>query len=377
MKRIVLIGIWFGVVLAGCGRNDEDRPLEKVLGTKYPNSAEEGTVPIKTYAIVTRDLPSGFGDLVPYILRSPDQDEAGSCLYMAHTGIAEWWLARLNPTVSRAPDGPIDLSERYLMNLEDNDITNWRTDTIYLLNRHDQKAALNRSYRFTKGWYKEDSSEHLVRAKPHESGSSYGTSYNWIDERASIVGDLVSLPHFKRDVIFADPTSNQWNMGVAPRDIIETVKGALSSNRAPVLVIYNHMSYWHAVFIVGYSDTQSSGNCSFVEKTRQHFVKKLDEDRNALAAATTDEERTRLRAQLDKDEKLRTNLENGYEAGGGCRGKGVFFVRDSIYEDPDGPMYDYDPTQRGEEAHYNKTVILREYEWLEYLANHIVQIGVE
>ena len=86
----------------------------------------------------------GFDKLVPFVLPSPNQEGAGSCLYMATTGVAEWWLARLNPTLSRAPDGPLDLSERHLMNLaggrgneqEDKaDLPNWRTDSIYLFNQ--------------------------------------------------------------------------------------------------------------------------------------------------------------------------------------------------------------------------------------------------
>src|SRR4051812_43128067 len=31
----------------------------------------------------------GFNELIPYVLASPDQEDAGSCLYMAITGLAE------------------------------------------------------------------------------------------------------------------------------------------------------------------------------------------------------------------------------------------------------------------------------------------------
>ena len=66
------------------------------------------------------DELQGFNELVPYVLPSPQQEDAGSCLYMSLTGIAEWWLARLNPAVSRRPNGPLDLSERHLINISEN-----------------------------------------------------------------------------------------------------------------------------------------------------------------------------------------------------------------------------------------------------------------
>ena len=37
-------------------------------------------------------------------------------------------------------------------------------------------------------------------------------------------------------------------------------------------------------------------------------------------------------------------------------------------------LYDYDKTQKGEETKLAKKVILRSYEWLKYLGNHMIQI---
>ena len=54
---------------------------------------------------------------------------------------------------------------------------------------------------------------------------------------------------------------------------------------------------------------------------------------------------------------------------------GVFYVRDSIYGDKNGPTYDYDLSRTGEEAPHGRKIILRSYEWLQTAANHVVQIS--
>ena len=161
-----------------------------ISGTKFPNSSFEGRDPVHTFALTSKNeerLP-GYTELLPFILRSPDQDDAGSCLYMSLTGAAEFWLARLHPELARDPDGPIDLSERYLMNTSkdpsgENQLQDWMTDSIFLLNNAGSKAPLNRDYRFAKGWYKEDNDGNFVPARPRERGSHFGVTYNWVDER--------------------------------------------------------------------------------------------------------------------------------------------------------------------------------------------------
>ena len=54
---------------------------------------------------------------------------------------------------------------------------------------------------------------------------------------------------------------------------------------------------------------------------------------------------------------------------GGCLDKGIFYVRDSIYDgEDDEPYYVYDgiPIQ----IKYSKRIIERTYNWVLYLANH-------
>ena len=355
-----------------------DREPVLVEGVKYPNTLSEGSAPIVTHATA---LPLVFNDknqlvnpapkvgnytaLLPYVLAAPDQDEAGSCLYMSLTGIAEWWLAFMNPSLPRQPDGPLDLSERYLMNIAgvDEDASpegaNWRTDSIYLFNK-ERRTVLNSAYRFTKGWHTDDGSGGYQLAQPNAPGAVYDVNYNWIDQRATISGGYVALPSFHRDILFADPESDQWNVGVAPADIARKVKQALVERHAPVHVIYNHLGYWHAVVVVGYDDELANNGCVFVQEERAYLrdkSKKFTEDADGL---------------------LGDKLERSYQANGGCHGsKGMFYVRDSIYADAAEPVYNYDPSNQGSAGHYSKKIVLHEYDWLLYMANHVTQIGID
>lgn len=358
-----------------------------VHGQKYPNrsalvSGQEETTPHESYALSplnSADL-GGFNELVPYVLPSPDQNEAGSCLYMALTGSAEWWLARRNPYASRAPDGPIDLSERYIMNLagleeDSNGVDNWKTDSIYVFNRH-HRAALNREYRYTKGWYiwTEDGYEHQG-----DKVGSYGTSYNWINELDTYDLDTWGqpLPHFERDVLYADPESNQWNVGIGDGSWIRKIKTALQTRKAPVIVVYNHYGYWHAVLVVGFDDNASSRECPFVEGNRKYMVDRPIELRNKAQQSDDLVEQKRLIALAKKMEETSEKIENAYEEQGGCHSRGVFYVRDSIYADASEALYDYDLNTKGEEEHYSKRIILREYDWVRYLSNHAVAIYIK
>ncbi len=351
-----------------------------VTAKKFPNSQEEGSDPVMVESrVMDVEAASGFTELHPYILASPNQEDAGSCLYMSLTGIAEWWLARLNPRVSRESNGPIDLSERFLMNLSGEDeasnpkIENWKTDSIFLFNLAGG-ALLNTSYPFTKGWTLTNDNGNYERAQPDTEGASYGTQVNWIDERSSAKENLVTIPSFERKVIFADPESNQWNVGVAPDNIVRTVKDILVKDKVPVQVIYNHYGYWHSVFIVGFDDKQDNEDCKFVNGFRKYMKEESQKARDQASQTTDAAEKERL---LKKAQKFGTNsakIESSWTKAGGCSGKGVFHVRDSIYGAPTEPIYDYDPTQQGDEAPYSKKIVTHEYEWLRHLANHVVEI---
>lgn len=337
--------------------------FQAVSGLKFPNANNEGPLPIQTSALAPLGGPetlSGYTELIPYVLRAPNQLDAGSCLYMSLTNIAEFFLAKRNPSYSRVPEGPVDLSERYLMNLagsseKRNGMENWKTDSILLFNQTGQ-APLNAGYRFTKGYYVTRAGKHQ-RATAKTPGAKYGASYNWVNELGQ-ANRFVRLPKFQREVLFADPASDQWNVGVMPEGIVEKIKASLVARKAPVHVIYNHYGYWHAVNIVGFDDDADTQDCAFVRGFIDSMGKKG-------------------RAGNAKAGHYARKAQAAFTRGGGCHPKGMFYVRDSIYKDPVAPMYDYDKKRSGEEEKYTKSIVLHEYDWIRYLANHATQIYVE
>lgn len=354
--------------------NPETRLEEELMSSELDPRESIAEAPLDVSQL------GGFNELLRYVTPSPDQEEAGSCLYMSVTGIAEWWLGRLNPKTVQRPDGIFDISERDTMHLSSNSdaaslVENWKTDTALAFNGT-RSILRNSALRFTKGWYKEDSDGDYVEALPQEQGAEYGPHFNWIapKEKTYLPTDFISLPRFERTVIFADPTSNQWNVAVTPDDIVEKVKVALTSQKAPVQVIYNHQGYWHSVYIAGYNDNQQTRGCPFVQLDRQHFKNEITRIKAKLGQELPDAERERLVKRLTNQEDLSHRLEARIAAAGGCKNRGVFYVRDSIYSDSSEAVYDYDLGTKGEERNYSKRIILREYDWLRFVANHVIQV---
>ena len=128
---------------------------------------------------------------------------------------------------------------------------------------------------------------------------------------------------------------------------VEKIKYLLRTRRAPVVVIYNHYLYWHADLIVGYDDTVSTGGCPMVESSLDYFA---DEGANQYI----------------------NKIESHMEAIGDCTDKGVFYVRDSIYEGgSEEENYEY---SSGFSEKYSKRIIERSYNWVKYLGNHAYSI---
>lgn len=376
----VLFGFGFTVAAHAAPKGKSDLPNPRVVGIKWPNSPHEGTAPVETFAELATAPLGGYSQLVPYVIASPDQEDAGSCLYMSLTGITEWWLARLNPRKSRVHDGPLDLSERYMMNLagieeDDSSVANWKTDSIFLYNNAGH-AVRNTAYRFTKGWYTLDGDGDPQASTKGTSGAEYGTLFNWIDHSHALRTGFVNLPTFDREIIFADPAGNQWNTGVMPADIVDRVKAKIKDRQAPVHVIYNHFGYWHAVYIVGFDDLASSRGCSFVTQFDQYMPNEAAKLRTQAASTKDAKKKADLLARADKFDRLGKQFHDAYTAGGGCSGKGMFYVRDSIYTNTSDP-YDFDPSDTSGRGSYSKAIVLHEYEWLRYMANHATQIFVK
>lgn len=317
----------------------------------------------------------GFNKLLPYVQPSPGQGNAGSCLFMSHTGAIEWWLNKLYQ-----PNSAIKLSERYMMNLSKAGIgedlmKDWRTDTVYRLNKTGIHY-LNESYRFTKDWYRPAPQSQRIPAQPQSAGAFYSELYNWVIELNTLGAADFSLPKFEREVIFADPAANQWNVDIAPVDIVERVKEALRKREAPVLVMYNHMGFWHVSTVFGFNDYASTKGCPFVSAFGPYMRERAQQLTDE--ALQTDDPKQR-RSLLNKARTFQQRgdlVENSFEQSGGCQDKGVFYVRDSLYPDESMPLYDYDLKRSGEEEHLNLPLISREYAWLERLSNHVIQIYV-
>ena len=324
----------------------------------------------------------GFDALLPYVIPSPHQEDAGSCLYMATTGIAEWWMAKLHPHVSRASGGPLDFSERYLMNIGagpqgEASLKNWLTDSMLIFNKNGSKGSLNRDYPYTKGWHIEGN-EFNEPATADTPNAVYGTGVNWISELENLNPPTVEMPIFKREIIFAAPSKNPWSVGEAPRGIWKRGRQALITQKAPVLVIYNHHMVWHTVVIVGFHDTMANGNCAFTRSSQEFFAKEIVKLKNDVKKAQTRDAKDAAKAELQNAEETSQKLNESFVAGGGCSSsQGVFYVRDSWEPNPEGPLYDYDSTTKGEEGPFSNAVVFREFDWLDHFASSVVLVTVK
>lgn len=318
-------------------------------------------------------LAGGFNDLIPYIMPTPYQENAGSCLYMSHTGIVEWWMNRLNDLQG---EQRLDLSERFFMALKtlrtgQENIENWRTDNIYRINKAGH-IYLNEDYRYTKGYYKKVN-DIRVATNADDEEAKYGTRFNWISFKDQLdPAKAIKVPQFKRDVLLVDKDKNQWNVAEAPLNIVDQVKKALVKNQAPVLVIYNHQGFWHANIVFGFNDN-TKHECPFVSSFKPYMDERAQELTKEAEQATSAKKKRSLLAKAKRFQERGNKVQKRFDQIG-CANKGAFYVRDSIFPNEEMPLYDYDFTQEGEEKHLNSSLILREYEWLTTSANHIIQI---
>ena len=322
-----------------------------------------GAEPIVTMALGVSPKPTavdqdryGQADtsLIDYVLASPNQFDAGSCLFMTTTGAVELLMHQHTDLDAVEYNGDTDLSERFLMSayqdVPSSTLRYWLTDTVYTYN-HFGGSMLNRDYPFTAGYVRETSSGNLVPCEPGDDGAYYSCSYNWFDKRPDGWEDmLVETPKVERTVAFTDPSrssSAQWNVGLMDDEDVEKIKYMLRTRRAPVVVIYNHYLYWHADIIVGYDDTVSTGGCPMVESSMDHF------DSEGAGGYT---------------QKIEAHMEDI----GPCTTEGVFYVRDSIYDGGSEEVtYEYSP---GFSEKYSKRIVERSYNWVKYLGNHAYSI---
>ncbi|MBT3222907.1 MAG: leucine-rich repeat domain-containing protein, partial [Proteobacteria bacterium] len=278
-----------------------------------------------------------YRDMDPCVLASPNQYDAGSCLFMATTGSMEILMNQHTPVDDIDYWGPTDLSERFLLSAYDDVPNSWTgwffTDLNYTYNYH-SGSMLDEDYPFVM-----EVEDGYYTARP-----------NWDDRRPNGWKDmLVATPEIERTVIFIDPDQNnssQWAVGLMDYNMIEIIKNELRTKNAPVMIIYNHYMYWHADLIIGYNDGKDSKGCPMVNSTLGYF-----DDQGANSYINT--------------------IENHMDDLGGCVDKGIFYVRDSIYDGTsDEPSYDYGSYK----DKYSARIIERTYNWPVYLGNHAYSI---
>ncbi|MBI4704149.1 MAG: hypothetical protein HY744_23825, partial [Deltaproteobacteria bacterium] len=299
-------------------------------------------------------IPYGALDsrLVPYALASPNQFDAGSCLFMASTGAMELLMNQLLPGGSFQLGGDTDLSERYLMNASEHaspkQLRYVLTDTIYTYNVF-SGSLLDRDYPFAIGYVKETASGDIVKAKESDPDAYASCAYSWFDELPEgWEGKVTPTPPVERTSIFVDPKRDDqsyWRVALMDWSVVDKIKYELRTKQAPIVVVYNHFLYWHAVMIVGYDDTVDAKGCGMVDQAVSYFKK------------------NGAKSYADKIEKHKQN-------NGGCTEKGIFFVRDSIYDGgSEEPMYTYGGGY-GYKEKYSKRIIEEDYDWVTYLGNH-------
>ena len=275
-----------------------------------------------------------YNDMDPYVLASPNQWDAGSCLFMANTGAMEIMLnQRLDPEDVEY-EGDTDLSERYLMNGGDYayPVIDYSIIDVNYTYEYNGGSLLNRDYPFMGG---------VV-------DGYYSCSPNWDNDMPGDWRDrLVETPETERTLLFIDPDLNNnsiWATGLIDYDVIERIKYELRTKNAPVILIHNYYLYWHAAIIVGYDDTVETG-CGIVTPSLNYF-----EQEGATSYVNA--------------------IEDHMDDLGGCSDRGIFYVRDSIYDGDDEPDYDYGPWSDP----YSDRIIEYTYNWALFMGNHAYSI---
>jgi len=292
-------------------------------------------------------------DLLPYVLASPNQWDAGSCLFMATTGTMELLMNQHLEPGAFDYNGDTDLSERFLMNASDyvpaSKSRYFLTDVVYTY-EHFGGSLLDRDYPFVCDYVRETSSGGVVRATAGQDGAYPSMYYNWFDDLPDGWQDtLTPTPEPARTLIFMDPRESQWSVALMDDDHIERIKYELRTKNAPVIVVYNHYLYWHAVFIVGYDDTAETGGCPMVRSSIQYF-------------------------KQNGGTSYARQIEDHIDELGGCRDHGMFYVRDSIYDGTsEEPTYHYGGSYHYSDR-YSERIIEHTYDWVRHLGNHVYTV---
>lgn len=186
---------------------------------------------------------SSFTDLNKYVVTSPNQGEAVTCLFMASTGAMEILLSKKLGFKKPKTNGPTDISERYLITMSSSFVPqprSWFEDPFLMFNSGEAILAKDLSFEA----YTEDGHDSVeVWNRP--------TDFEKLPK--------ISLP--KVDTVFLFSVGNKYSMGVLDESHVIQVKDALLKYKSPIITIGNDQAFWHATVIVGFDDDAEDGSC--------------------------------------------------------------------------------------------------------------------
>lgn len=177
--------------------------------------------------------------LKSYLLPSPDQLGAGSCLYMSATGIAEFLVNKEAGITNPKVGGPTDLSEQWTIALSQRvPLKNNYTDAVELLKHGGVVKDSRLPFR------------------------AYANS-SWMSEQHPSVGagDIARLPDMEKHVLFdTGAEGSQLRNHVMNQEHVNRIKNFLRDKESPVLFVYKPegTNWWHANVITGYDDKRQT-----------------------------------------------------------------------------------------------------------------------
>lgn len=213
---------------------EKRRPEERQPETQRPESPPETSRPERPAdPNNVNEITDHSVQLKGYMLPSPDQLGAGSCLYMSATGIAEYLINKSKGIVNPQVGGPTDLSEQWTLNL---------SKTVQLANNYTDAPEL-----IARGLGLTD-----ARMKFKDYGDC-----SWMREPIIPGRGTEAVPPYKKDVLFnCGGEGSQNSYGQMRQGDLERIKKYLREQQSPVLFVYKPptANYWHANIITGYND---------------------------------------------------------------------------------------------------------------------------
>lgn len=193
-------------------------------------------------------VPNRYVELIRYIQPAPDQGETNTCWFMASTGAMELLLNQKNNITRPKVNGPYDLSESFVIYQKD----------FYDSSDPQEHFIENVVARFNHG------EAILHKDWPVERNTDKSANWSvWYKHTEMATLPRIKIPAIKSTLLFA--RGKRYATEVLKPADLETMKMALATKKAPLIVNYNDDGFWHVILIVGYSD-KAKGVCYELEK---------------------------------------------------------------------------------------------------------------